>query len=132
MDKVIIDTSAWIESFRPTGPAKLIQTVKELILSGKVLMPGIIKAELLRGAKTQKEYDRLEEMLQSVTRLPVLDDFWERAAKYSFSLYRKGIAVPLVDTVIALLSIENKAFLLHCDKHFGLIAGASPLLQYTV
>jgi predicted nucleic acid-binding protein len=131
MDKVIIDTSVWIESFRPTGNLVLGQTVKELILSGKVLMPGIIKTELLRGTKSKKEYDRLDEMLRGMTYLPVLDEFWERVAKFSFSLYRKGIAVPLADTFIALLCVENDAFILHCDNYFDLIAQAFPLKTYS-
>ncbi len=56
MDKVIIDTSVWIESLRPQGDAELGHMVRDLILNGRVLLPGIIKVELLRGAKNKKEY----------------------------------------------------------------------------
>ena len=130
MDKIIIDTSAWIESFRPKGNATLSQTVRESILNGKVLMPGIIKTEILRGTKNQKEFDRLEELLRGMIYLPVSDDFWERLAKFSFLLFRKGVAVPLTDTFIALLGIENDAYILHCDNHFNLIARTFPLKIY--
>jgi len=47
MGKVIIDTSAWIEAFRPQGDRALVDPVKGLITSGRVILPGIIKAELL-------------------------------------------------------------------------------------
>jgi len=122
MTKVIIDTSAWIESFHPKGDIKLKERVKQLITEGAILLPGIIKAEILRGAKSKKEYESLDELLDGLTYLPVEENFWGRLARFSFDLLREGIVVPLVDTYIALLAIENGALLLHCDQHFDLVA----------
>ena len=127
MDKVIIDTSAWITSFRPQGDKALGDLVKDLIIKGRVLLPGIIKVELLRGTKSKREYDQLSDLLKGLTYLPVPEEFWERLSEFSFTLLRKGIVVPLTDTYIALLCIENNAPILHCDKHFDLIAQKSPL-----
>ncbi len=127
MDRVIIDTSAWIDSFRRGADRELTLLVKDLILHNRVLLPGIIKTELLRGAKTKKEFNRLSELLKGVAYLSVSNAFWERLAAFSFKLFRKGINVPLTDTYIALLCLENKAQLLHRDKHFDLIAEKIPL-----
>ena len=122
MTKVIVDSSAWIESFRPEGRAKLKEKVKELLTEGSILLPGIIKAEILRGTKSRKEYKMLDDLLNGLTYLPVEENFWSRLARFSFDLVREGVAVPLVDTYIALLAIENNASLLHRDQHFDLIA----------
>jgi predicted nucleic acid-binding protein len=127
MDKVIIDTSAWVESFRPQCDRKLGHLVKDSIIRGRVLLPGIIKAELLRGTKNKKEYNQLNDLLKGLTYLPVAEEFWERLSVFSFGLFRKGIIVPLTDTYIALLCIENNASIVHRDKHFDLIAQKSPL-----
>ena len=127
MTRVIVDTSAWIESFHPTGDIKLKETVKQLITEGKILLPGIIRVEILRGTKSQREYERLDELLNGLTYLPVGENFWGRLARFSFDLFRKGIAVPLVDTYIALLAIENNASLLHRDQHFDVIAQKTDL-----
>jgi len=127
MTRVIVDTSAWVKSFHPKGDIKLKETVKRLITEGKILLPGIIKVEILRGTKSQKEYERLDELLNGLTYLPVEENFWGRLARFSFDLFRKGIAVPLVDTYIALLAIENNASLLHRDQHFDLIAQKTDL-----
>jgi predicted nucleic acid-binding protein len=127
MDKVIIDTSAWIESFRPQSDRKFSNLVKDLILNGRVLIPGIVKTELLRGTKNKKEYNRLNELLKGLEYLPVPDEFWEKLSLFSFDLFRKGVTVPLVDTYIALLCIEKNALILHRDKHFDLIAQEFPL-----
>jgi predicted nucleic acid-binding protein len=127
MDKVIVDTSAWIESFRPQSEKAFIDFVKDLILKGRILVPGIIKTEILRGTKNKKEYNQLNDLLKGLEYLPVSDDFWEKLSLFSFRLFRKGVTVPLTDTYIALLGIENNAPILHRDKHFDLIAEKIPL-----
>jgi predicted nucleic acid-binding protein len=127
MDKVIIDTSAWIESFRPGSEKSFQRLVKDLIIQDLVLLPGIIKTELLRGTKNKKEFNQLNQMLKGLAYLAVDEDFWERLSNFSFQLFRKGITVPLTDTYIALLCIENHASLLHRDKHFDMIAKKTKL-----
>jgi len=127
MDKVIIDTSAWIESFRPQSEKTFINLVKDLILKGRILVPGIIKTEILRGTKNKKEYNQLNDLLKGLEYLPVSYDFLEKLSRFSFRLFRKGVTVPLTDTYIALLGIENNASILHRDKHFDLIAEKVPL-----
>ena len=127
MDKVIVDTSAWIESFRPQSEKAFIDFVKDLILKGRILVPGIIKTEILRGTKNKKEYNQLNDLLKGLEYLPVSDDFWEKLSRFSFRLFRKGATVPLTDTYIALLGIENNASILHRDKHFDLMAEKVPL-----
>ena len=127
MDKVIIDTSAWIESFRPGAEKWFHRIVKDLIIQDLVLLPGIIKTELLRGTKNKKEYNQLNQMLKGLTYLAVDEDFWERLSNFSFQLFRKGITVPLTDTYVALLCIENEASLLHREKRFDMIARKTKL-----
>jgi predicted nucleic acid-binding protein len=127
MDKVIIDTSAWIDSFRPKADKGFSLLVKDLILKNRVLMPGIIKTELLRGTKTKSEFNRLHDLLRGITYLPVAEEFWDGLSEFAFQLFRKGISAPLTDTYIALVCIENKVSLLHHDKHFELIAQKTPL-----
>jgi len=127
MDKVIIDTSVWIESFRANADQSLQRLVKDLILSELVLLPGIIKTELLRGAKNKKEFNQLNQLLKGLAYLAVHEDFWERLSEFSFQLFRKGIGVPLTDTYIALLCIENQASILHRDKHYAMIAQKTKL-----
>jgi len=127
MDKVIIDTSAWIESFRPKANQRFRLLVKDLILQNRVLLPGIIKAELLRGAKTKNEFNRLADLLKGLTYLPVPEKFWDKLAEFSFKLFREGVTVPLTDTYIALLCLENKVSILHRDKHFDFISEKTPL-----
>ena len=98
-----------------------------MILKGRILIPGIIKTEHLRDTKNKKEYIHLNDLLKGLEYLPVSDDFWEKLSLFSFRLFRKGVTVPLTDTYIALLGIENNVSILHRDKHFDLIAEKVPL-----
>lgn len=82
MIKIIIDTSGWVASFRRAGDHQLKSLVKRLIIQGKVLLPGIIRAEILRGAKNAKEYEKLSDILKSLTFLAVEDGFWERSPTF--------------------------------------------------
>jgi len=127
MDKVIIDTSAWIDSFRPKVDQNFSLLVKDLITKNRVLMPGIIMAELLRGTKTKSEFNQLSDLLKGITYLPVAEEFWGHLSEFSYQLFRKGISAPLTGTYISLLCIQSKVPLLHRDKHFDLIAKKTPL-----
>jgi predicted nucleic acid-binding protein len=127
MDKVVVDTSAWIGALRSRANQSLSLVVKDLILQNRVLLPGIIRTELLRGTKTKNEFNQLAELLRGLTYLPVSEEFWEKLSAFSFELFRKGIAVPLVDTYIALVCLEYDASILHRDKHFDMIAQETSL-----
>ena len=127
MTDVIVDTSAWIASFRSTAQPVLLKTMKELIGGGCILVPGIIQAELLRGAKNAKEVQSLHSLLTSQKYLCVEESFWQRLGYFANQLFLQGINVPLPDAYIALLAMENDVELLHYDRHFDLIAGKTKL-----
>jgi len=127
MTRVVIDTSVWIEALRPGCAPELADLVKRLIGSGFVLLPSIVKAELLRATKTRTEFDRLKDLLEGLTFVSLSESFWDELADFSFTLFRKGVTVPLVDTIIALSTIQNDASLLHRDRHFDMIAAATDL-----
>ena len=127
MTDVIVDTSVWIASFRATVQPVLLKTMRELIGAGRILVPGIIQAELLRGAKNAKEVQSLHSVLSSQKYLRVEESFWLRLGYFTNQLFLQGINVPLPDAYIALLAIENDVELLHYDRHFDLIAGRTKL-----
>jgi predicted nucleic acid-binding protein len=127
MTDVIVDTSAWICSFRANASPALLKTMKGLIADGCILIPGIIQAELLRGARRHKEVQSLQSVLSSQKYLRVEEAFWYRLGSFTNQLFLQGINVPLPDAYIALLAIERDVELLHNDRHFDLVAEKSKL-----
>jgi predicted nucleic acid-binding protein len=119
LDKVLVDTSVWIEFFRKREP--YFSVVTELIDADAVCCTGLIYAELLQGAKTGKELNTIREFRHVFEFLPESVEVWEKAGELSFRLQRKGKSVGLSDCLIAVSAEGSQAHLLTMDKHFSAI-----------
>ena len=60
-DNILVDTSAWIEFFRKKDP--YYKVILELIDNRRGCCVGIVLAELLQGARSQREVAVLEEFM---------------------------------------------------------------------
>ncbi|MBI1928772.1 PIN domain nuclease, partial [Candidatus Poribacteria bacterium] len=69
-DYVLVDTSAWITSFRSSVPEDLKAFLNQVLANRRVATAPIITLELLQGTKTQREYGNLQLMLESLVQLP--------------------------------------------------------------
>lgn len=125
--KVLVDTSAWIVSFRRTGPEGLKTFLRTALERDQVVTTPLIILELLQGCKTQKEFDALKTRLESLEQSSLEGLPWERVYRFGFSLRRKGLTIPTLDILLAFLSLEKGYALLHHDQHFRRIAEHSEL-----
>jgi len=64
-ERVLVDTSAWIEALRPGGHAATVAAFDRCNTEGKIVTCGIVFLELLQGARTEMERDSLESQLES-------------------------------------------------------------------
>ena len=128
-DAVLIDSSAWIVSFKKAGDPLLKEFIKQFILSGLAATASVIILELIQGCRTSGERDTLKSMLESLDVLPIATEVWERASDLGFSLRRKGITIPTVDLIIAAIAMEAKRILVHQDGHFEMIKKHYPYLR---
>jgi predicted nucleic acid-binding protein len=126
---VLIDTSAWIASFKKTGNHELKEFMKQAIVSGLAVTSPVIILELLQGCRSVEERDALRTKLESLDVLPINQGVWEQAYELGFSLRREGLTIPTVDLIIAALAMESKTLLLHYDDHFEMIVPHHPALQ---
>jgi predicted nucleic acid-binding protein len=128
-EKILIDTSAWIVSFKKSGDAQLKEFLKNSILSGIAATSPIIILELLQGCRTVQERDALEIKLESLDILFITSSVWKQAYELGFSLRRKGVTIPTTDLIIAAVAIENNSMILHHDEHYEMIAQYYPILR---
>lgn len=119
LDKVLVDTSVWIEFFRKKEPYYKI--VSDLIDSEKVVCIGIVLAELLQGTKSAKELNTIKEFLYVFDFLQESERLWAQAGELSFNLQHKGKSVGLSDCYIAVVTKAYDIELLTTDKHFDVI-----------
>lgn len=126
---ILIDTSAWIASFKKTGNHELKEFMRQAIVSGLAVTSPVIILELLQGCRSGGERDALKIKLESLDLLSTTLSVWEQAYELGFSLRRKGLTIPTVDLIIAALAIENKSLLLHHDEHYEMMVAHYPILQ---
>lgn len=121
-DDVLVDTSAWIASFREKGNDKLKDYLRSALDLDQVVTTNIVVLELLQGCKTRKEYDALKERLD-ILPLFVLDEkAWAFAYESGYGLRRKGITVPIVDILICSIAKSHGLKVLHHDDHMKSIS----------
>jgi len=127
-DLYLVDTSVWLEVLPPGGRSlDLRGRVDALLAADLVATTGVVRLELLGGARTEAEYRRLDSLLSALHCLPVDEERCGEAARLGFQLRRQGIALPFTDLLIAAVAMEAGATLLHRDRHFDVIAGHHPL-----
>lgn len=129
---VLIDTSLWIEALRKSGSAIARRVVSQAVEPGMALVNGLILTELLKGARDDGEFRRLELVLDATTCLATDRATWNQAARLGFDLRRAGVSVPTVDLAIAASALQADVPLLHVDAHFELIAAHCELRQVFV
>jgi len=126
---ILVDTSAWIVSFKKAGNHNLKEFVKQAIVSGHAVTSPIIILELLQGCRSIEERESLRIKLESLDLLPITPAVWEQTYELGFSLRRRGLTIPTVDLIIAALALEHRTFLLHHDEHFEMIVPSFPNLR---
>ena len=123
MSAIVADTSEWIEYFAGRSANEL----DHALAAGRAVVPPIVVAELLSGARTAKDRARLEDLLRDIV-LPV-DAFthWARVGKLRGTLRAGGLSVSTPDAHVAQCALDLDAPLLSSDRVFAKIAQLTTL-----
>jgi predicted nucleic acid-binding protein len=122
---ILLDTSVLIDYLKDTKNAAT-NTLDEIIDNN--LPYGIcdyVYQELLQGTKTEKEFKKLKEYLETLPfyYLNYGKESFERAALLNFKCRRTGVTIrSTIDLLIAEIAIENNLYLLHNDADFNNMA----------
>ena len=125
---VLVDTTVWIDFFGDSSTPQVAR-LQELIESDEDLcLCGVILAETLQGIRSEAEYRRTRDHLDSLILFPMHRATFVRAAELYRALRKKGVTVRKpVDCMIASVAIEYNLSLLHNDRDFNHIAEHSEL-----
>ena len=116
-NRVLIDTSVWIAYFK-NSHKQLIEKVDDVLTHGSVYVPKVVIAELIQGAKTDKDSAVIEEFVNAFAVIDQTADTWLKAGRLSFSMKKKGSTVHIIDCYIAILANEHNCSILSLDEHF--------------
>lgn len=124
----LLDSSAWIEYLRPAGDPAVKARVRGVLEREEACCCGVVMVEVLRGAKREKDFHLLEELLLALPQLPLDEAAAGRAGRWGFALARTGVPVSTTDLLIA-AAAHNRAVVLHRDGDFRRIAEAGALKE---
>jgi predicted nucleic acid-binding protein len=130
---ILVDTSVLIDYLEGRESAAALRFHEILERGIPFGLSPITCMEVLQGARTESDFARLGEYLESQTRYDLKEGLasYTEAAKISFRLRRRGSSVgSSIDCLIAQTAIEHDLFILHNDSDFERIARVSSLKIY--
>jgi predicted nucleic acid-binding protein len=125
-ERILVDTTIWVKFLRGLESG-IRDRLSAWIREEKVCINEIIMLEILKGARTDREYHLLRDDFSALQQLTIIPAVWELAGNTSYKLRKRGINVPLTDALIGATAIHYRCPLWHDDKHFNLISGNTPL-----
>jgi predicted nucleic acid-binding protein len=122
---LLVDTSVWIEVFRPRG-ARL----ESLVDFDEIVTCLPVVQEVLQGFDDERAFRIARDAMAAlpVVESPVCSERFEEAAGLYRAARRAGLTIRSgVDCLIAACAIHNGLAVLHDDRDFDLLARVSPL-----
>jgi tRNA(fMet)-specific endonuclease VapC len=116
-EKILIDTSVWIDYFQ-NKPSSISEKVDGILSENNIYIPKIVIAELIQGSGSQKEISIIEDFLDAFNIIDQKEDTWVEAGKLSYRLRKKGRAINLADCYIAIIARAYECYVFTLDKHF--------------
>jgi hypothetical protein len=116
-ERILVDTSVWIDYFRNQS-ADFVDFVAEIVKHHEICVPRIVLAELMQGAKSEKELAVIADFIEAFTIIDQTDQTWVNAGMFSNEIRKKGKNINLTDCYIAVLTQENNCAVFTLDRHF--------------
>ena len=123
----LIDSSVWIRLFRRPPHAELASRVDEILRQGRAATNGVIRLEIVSGARNEREFDDYSETLHALIQLAIGDQTWTQAARLGYQMRRLGITASTPDLIISASAMEHRAVLIHADADFDRIAAKADI-----
>lgn len=125
-ERVLVDTSVWVDYLRGDTP-HIAAKLDGLIAGAEICVPKIVLAELLQGARSEREIAAVEDFTEAFAIIDQGPETWVKAGKLSRRLRGRGKTIHLIDCYIAVIAEEHGCAVLTLDEHFREIARVMPL-----
>lgn len=121
---ILVDSSVIFDHTRGKDP-RLAGWFKTL----PVAVCGIVRAEVLHGARNPRDRAKLVALLNRFAQVPMSEPAWDSVGDNLALLRSKGVTVPVPDVILATLAILNDLELWTRDAHFALAQKWLPALK---
>lgn len=118
MNRVIIDTSIWIDFFKGRLSQKDKVATVALMEANQISIPFVVKHELLIGCNSTKEFQFVKKKLDIFASLAFEESDLEQLAQFGYELRKKGLLAKYSDLLIAYLSHKTGMPIYSFDTYF--------------
>jgi predicted nucleic acid-binding protein len=119
--EILVDSNVFINLMKHRGdPAPWLYRwagIRNLAICG------MVRVEVLRGVKSPKAYQGLNDFMDTMVNIPATNRLWDEAAALAWKLDRQGLVIPETDVFIAVSALSIGAAVLTSDAHFRKIEG---------
>lgn len=119
---IVVDSSAWVEYYRPVGFQVVKAAVARAIEADLVTVNGIIQVEILAFAPGSSNLAKLISDFKIYNWIELDEDDFDFATEMGFFLRRRSITIKAADLIIAASAIRTRSLLYHTDSHFDDVA----------
>jgi tRNA(fMet)-specific endonuclease VapC len=130
-DRILVDTSVWIDFFRKEQSA-VSQKIRAYLELNLVCYAGPVAIELYQGAKTRKEFEVIDHLLEAIDYIEITRTHYHRAGRISHDAARSGQVFSIVDLILAVVAHDEQLRLFSLDSHFKEISRFCPLLLESI
>lgn len=121
---ILTDTNIFIDYFRNQN-----KSFNEKFDSLEIGICGIVKSELLHGARTDDEADNMIKTFSSFELITIDEYDWEFSGLMLQTIRSQGFTMPVTDVLIAYLGIKYDIPVWTKDHHFKIIQSIYPELK---
>lgn len=118
----LIDSSAWLFALKKDFIPEVKNRIDLLLKHDVVVTTGMIKPEIMSGARTREAFQRLKDGFNALDLIASDETIWQRACQLGFDLRGKGVTVPHTDLLIAACALQSGSTIVHADAHFDVMA----------
>lgn len=97
------------------------ENLKNVFIKEDIVICGVVRAELLHGAVSAKDFANITTMLEAFDEFHLESPDWQILGENLYRLRKRGISVPFTDAIIATIALKHDIPIWTGDKHFLLI-----------
>ena len=118
MSAIVVDTSAWIDFFA----GRAVPTLEDGLAHGAIVVPPVVVAELLSGARRGRERELVEDLLAELPLHETPRAHWVKVGDLRREMADHGIALSTPDAHVAQCALDLRGILVTREAIFARVA----------
>ncbi len=125
---LLADTNIIIDYWKPAS-SEIYERLYNIFISNDVIIPGVVRAELLHGSRSEKNQKEIHSNLSEFDTLNLEGEDWETLGDQLYEYRKHGVTIPMSDAIIASIALAYGIVVWSRDEHFKMMKNVIPELQ---